>query len=158
MPANLRPLASLLILLLVVSIAAGCRGQDAAAAEQARLEAEFSARMTGSVLAGRFSSSKSDKIHEDRYTISKVSRLAGSVWIFQARIQYGDHDVNVPVPVKILWAGDTPVITLTDAGIPGLGTFTARVLFYRNEYAGTWSNDKGGGGQMFGRIERAAAK
>lgn len=163
MPAISRPFAlrlvlSMMMAMLLFLVSPGCRrGQDstAAAAEQARLEAEFSARMTGSVLAGRFSSTRSDKIHEDRYTISKVSKLAGNVWIFQARIQYGDHDVNVPVPVKILWAGDTPVITLTDAGIPGLGAFTARVLFYRNDYAGTWSNDKGGGGQMFGRIERA---
>lgn len=111
--------------------------------------------MSGSVLSGRFTSNNNDKIHTDRYTISKVSKLAGDVWVFQTRIQYGDHDVNVPVPVKILWAGDTPVITLTDAGIPGLGSFTARVLFYRDEYAGTWSSNKGSGGQMFGRIERA---
>lgn len=139
------------LLLLLLSLAACQRGDS----PQAKLEADFAARMTGSVLAGRFTSNKSDKIHQDRYTISKVSRLAGDVWIFQARIQYGDHDVNVPVPVRVLWAGDTPVITLTDAGIPGLGSFTARVLFYRGEYAGTWSNSGGGGGQMFGKIERS---
>ena len=49
------------------------------------------------------------------------------------------------------WAGDTPVVELTDLTIPGLGTYTARVLFYRDEYAGTWKG-KNAGGQMFGRI------
>lgn len=146
----------LTLALLLVTFASACQRRDPASV-QAKLETDFASRMTGSVLAGRFTSNKNDKIHQDRYTISKVSKLAGDVWIFQARIQYGDHDVNVPVPVKVLWAGDTPVITLTDAGIPGLGSFTARVLFYRDEYAGTWSNSSGGGGQMFGKIEKAPA-
>jgi len=65
--------------------------------------------------------------------------MAGNIWVFQARIQYGDHDVNVPVPVKILWAGDTPVLTMTDAGLPGLGPVTERLLYYRDLYAGTWA-------------------
>lgn len=110
--------------------------------------------MSGATLVGRFSSNSSEKLSGDRYQISNVSRLAGDLWIFQTRIQYGSRDVDVPVPVKILWAGDTPVITLTDATIPGLGSFTARVVIYRDQYAGTWSNSKGHGGQMFGRIER----
>ena len=144
-------------LLLAAASLVSCGGGKSAESEQERHEREFSARMTGSVLVGKFTSNKSDKVHEDRYTISKVSKMAGNIWVFQARIQYGDHDVNVPVPVKLLWAGDTPVLTMTDAGVPGLGSFTVRLLFYRDEYAGTWSNNKGGGGQMFGRIERAAA-
>jgi hypothetical protein len=45
------------------------------------------------------------------------------------------------------------VITLTDFAIPGVGTWTARVLLYRDQYAGTWSG-KRGGGQMFGKIVR----
>ena len=125
-----------------------------AASEQEKLERAFAEKMTGSTLVGRFVSNGNDKLHEDRYTIAKVSKLAGDVWIWQARIQYAEHDVNVPVPVKMVWAGDTPVITLTDAGVPGMGKFTVRILFYGNEYAGTWSNDHGGGGQMFGRIEK----
>ena len=52
------------------------------------------------------------------------------------------------------WAGDTPVISLTDASVPGLGTFSARVLFYEDRYAGTWSHGDVGGNQ-FGRIVRA---
>jgi hypothetical protein len=132
--------------------AASCR-RDASSDQQNR-EQEFSRAMSGATLVGRFSSNSSEKLSGDRYQISNVSRLAGDLWIFQTRIQYGSRDVDVPVPVKILWAGDTPVITLTDATIPGLGSFTARVVIYRDQYAGTWSNSKGHGGQMFGRIER----
>jgi hypothetical protein len=56
----------------------------------------------------------------------------------------------------VKWAGDTPVITLTDMTIPGLGTYTARVMVYRDHYAGYWSAGDHGG-QMWGRIERDAA-
>jgi hypothetical protein len=62
----------------------------------------------------------------------------------------------VPVPVKVLWAEDTPMISLTDAAIPGLGTFSARIVFFRDRYAGMWSHDEVGGSQ-FGRIVRQQA-
>jgi len=32
------------------------------------------------------------------------------------RIQNGKRDVTAPVPVAVKWAGDTPVIMLTDHG------------------------------------------
>jgi len=41
--------------------------------------------------------------------------------------------------------------------MPGLGTFTSRVLVYRDEYAGTWTGGDHGG-QMFGKIERAGSQ
>ncbi|MBM3736731.1 MAG: hypothetical protein FJW39_13195 [Acidobacteria bacterium] len=145
----MRPIALVLFLL----TASSCSRRDSAS-EQARLESEFEKMLSGATLVGRFSSFKSDQLRQERYTVGKVSRLAGDTWIINARIQYGENDYTVPVPVTVLWAGDTPVITLTDVGLPGRGKFTARVLFYRGQYAGTWSNDKGSGGEMFGKIER----
>ena len=35
---------------------------------------------------------------------------------------------------------DTPIILMTDATIPGMGTFTARVFFHGDLYAGTWEH------------------
>ena len=79
-------------------------------------------------------------------------------WVFEARIRYGRLDVTVPITLRIEWAGDTPVIQVTDMAIPGLGdAFTARILVYRGEYAGTWAHGKVGG-QMFGVIEPAHAQ
>jgi hypothetical protein len=132
---------------------AGCGGPDAVS-EQERLEAEFRETMSGAVLVGKFSAGNREDLSEERYTISSVKKVAGDLWLINSRIQYGSRDVTVPVPVKVLWAGDTPVITLTDVAIPKVGTFTARVLIYRGAYAGTWSGGDHGG-QMFGRIERA---
>ena len=60
--------------------------------------------------------------------------------------------MKLPVTVHVKWAGDTPVIELTDESVMGMGTFTARVVIYRGHYAGMWSNAKGHGGQMFGDV------
>ena len=122
---------------------------------QAELEAEFEKTMSGSVLVGKFTvvGKEDQSPKEERYTITKVKKQDDGDWIFACRIQYGDHDVTVPIKLQVEWAGDTPVITLTDLAIPGLGSFTSRVLIYRGWYAGTWQHGKVGG-HLFGKIER----
>jgi hypothetical protein len=121
---------------------------------QADLEQKFQQVMSGVTLIGHSASLKGGSTSgEEKYAIEKVSKLRGDTWLFHVRIQYGSHDVPVPLPVTIKWAGDTPVITLTDLTIPGLGTYTARVLLYQDQYAGTWSS-KDHGGQVFGKIVR----
>jgi hypothetical protein len=45
------------------------------------------------------------------------------------------------------------MIMLTDLEIPGVGTYTARVFFYEDRYAGTWQGGRVGG-HMFGRVEK----
>ena len=66
-------------------------------------------------------------------------------------------DLTVPVPVQVKWAGKTPVITVDKVSIPGLGTFSARVLLDNDRYAGTWSHDEKGG-HLFGEILPADKK
>ena len=126
--------------------------------------------MRGAVLVGHFTLFPTDagagepaasepavKLRSERYEIAKVAKRVGNIWTFHARIQFGNNDVEVPVPVRLTWAGDTPVVGVTDLGIPGLGTYTARVAFYRDSYAGMWWGD-GYGGNMFGTIERAVGE
>lgn len=123
--------------------------------DQAELEKEFEKTMSGCVLVGRFTVVGREEVapKEERYTITKVKKQDDGDWIFLSRIQYGDHDVTVPIKLQVEWAGDTPVISLTDLTIPGLGTFTSRVLVYRGWYAGTWQHGKVGG-HLFGKIEK----
>jgi hypothetical protein len=63
---------------------------------------------------------------------------------------------NIPIamPLPVEWAGDTPVLTMTDQTVEGLGTFTVRVLIFGELYSGTWQHGSFGG-HMWGRIERA---
>ena len=121
---------------------------------QDELDRKFQEMLHGVTLVGRSTRLNNDKvIGEEKYVIEKVSKLAGDTWLLQSRLQYGGHDWPLPIPVVIKWAGDTPVITLTNLSIPGKGTFTARVVLYEGQYAGTWSA-KDHGGQVFGKIVR----
>ena len=119
------------------------------------LEQQFSERMRGVALVGRFTvAGREDQPgRPDRYDISSVEKVGSDLWRFNARIRYGTSDVTLPVVVTMRWVGDTPMITLTDYSIPSLGTFTTRVFFYGGRYAGTWQHDRVGG-HMFGRIEK----
>jgi len=133
--------------------AAACAGCSAPTASQESLEKEFEETLSGSVLEGSFTINdrEPDRLRTERYEIHGVTKLGAGIWTFNTRIQYGDRDVTLPIPVRVEWAGDTPMVSLTDAEIPGLGTFSARVLFYRGQYAGTWSHGDTVGNQ-FGRI------
>lgn len=132
---------------------------SAAEPSQEELEKQFSERMEGTVLIGSFTiDGKEDQTPKaERYEIDSVKKFRDDYWIFTARIKYGKNDVKVPITVKVLWAGDTPMVSLTDLTIPGLGTFTSRVLFYEDRYAGTWQHGKVGG-HLFGKIQKADAE
>ena len=123
-------------------------------AQEARFQ-QFSELLSPSVLVGSFTiDGKPLALEQERYELSGVSKLpSGDLWLFKARIRYGDHDVTVPLPLPVKWAGDTPVITLDDFAIPGLGTFSARVVISDKKYAGTWRHGEVAG-HMFGTIQK----
>ena len=117
-------------------------------------EQKFQEMLSNVTLVGHFTvAGQEDQraLHEEKYTIEKVSKMSGNHWLFTARVQYAGRDVTVPLPLEVKWADDTPIITLTDMELPQLGTYTARVLMYRGQYAGTWSSEKHGG-HLFGKI------
>ena len=119
-------------------------------------EQRFQEMLSGVTLTGHFTITGGEdpsNLREEKYTITKVTKLGDDYWLFFARIQYGGRDVTVPLKLEVKWADDTPIITLTDLELPNLGTFTARVIIYRGQYAGTWSSDKHGG-HMFGIITK----
>jgi len=121
---------------------------------QEQLDRRFEQMMSGVTLVGRSTTVGRDTLSsEERYVIESVTRIAGDTWLVKSRFKYESHDIPIPIPVQVKWAGDTPVLCLTDFTIPGMGTFSARVVFYGDQYAGTWSA-KDHGGQMFGRLER----
>ena len=63
--------------------------------------------------------------------------------------------VTVPVPVEVKWAGSTPVITVDKVAVPGVGTYSARVVIHDNHYAATWDGGDHGG-YMWGKIVKDA--
>ena len=150
------PRVKLLKAVFLLVLLAGCT-QKPSAPTDAQREQKFQEMMSGVALVGRSTRLNREGLSgEERYLIDKVSKLTGDTWLFQTRLKYGEREIPVPIPLTILWAGDTPVITLTDLTIPGVGTYTARVMLYRDQYAGTWSG-KNAGGQLFGKIVHQGA-
>ena len=115
-------------------------------------EKNFQEAMANVTLSGYFTSGDSAELHEDHYGIDRVSKIKEDTWMFEAHIQFNKKDMKISLPLPVKFAGDTPMITLTNYTVPGMGSFSARILFYDGAYAGTWSNGAGHGGKMFGKI------
>ena len=112
--------------------------------------------LTGVKLVGRFTVTGKEETtpKEEEYTITSAIKLTDpDLWMIKARIKYGKTDGVFPIPLLIKWAGDTPIITMTNMEIPGLGTFSTRVIIYEGRYAGTWQHGDVGG-HLFGVIKR----
>jgi len=119
-------------------------------------EKRLSDYLSGVKFVGTFTIDGKDnaKPKAEEYTISKCEKLPeADMYRMTARIKYGDVDSEVPLDLKILWSGNTPVITLDSFWIPGMGTFNARVLIHSGRYAGTWQHDAVGG-HMFGLLKK----
>jgi hypothetical protein len=117
------------------------------------LERAFTERMRDVTLVGTFIvDGRGDRTpRADRYQIESVRKLDDDLWQFRAIVRDGGGIVPVVVPMR--WVGDTPMIAMTDSSLPGMGTFTVRVFFYGDRYAGTWQHGEAGG-LMSGRIEK----
>lgn len=123
---------------------------------QTALEEQFAKEMSGATLVGFYTTKGKEAeagLKEDRYLLSEVKKQENGKWLFA--YQTSEKGIRIPLTLDVKWAGDTPVITLTDMKVPGVGTFSARVLFYRGDYAGTWSASDHGG-HLFGRVEPPA--
>ncbi len=125
-------------------------------------EKAFAELLTGAVLEGTWRMTYFDRAGEetklgepksDRYEIVSTEKSGGDNWVITARIVYADRDVNLPVPVRVVWADDTPMITLTELTMPILGTYSARVIFHHGFYSGVWYGS-GYGGVMSGQVSK----
>jgi hypothetical protein len=120
-------------------------------------ETRLAEYLSGTQFVGKFTIDGDDQTPKtETYAISSCEKLpAQDLYRLKARIKYGSVDQEVPLDLKILWSGNTPVITLDSLWIPTMGTFDARVMIRSGKeagrYAGTWQHgDKGG--HLFGKI------
>ena len=124
----------------------------------------FAEKLIGAKLEGRFnvsSASGTSEAQVDNYAVSELERGPDNTWIFNYTMSYGQGPdgpkVTIPIPVRVEWAGDTPVLTMTEQTIEGMGTFSVRILIYKDWYAGTWDNGSLGG-HMWGQIVKGDAQ
>ncbi len=118
--------------------------------------AAFEKMLSNTKLTGNFTVVGQEKkdLTPEEYTISEVKKMdEGDYWLFKVRIKYQKYNLKVPVPLEVKWAGNTPIVSLDNASVPGFGKFNARVVFHENKYSGTWSHGKIGG-HLFGTIKK----
>jgi len=117
-------------------------------------EKQFQEALNNVTLIGFFTQGDGKELTDDKYVIERVTKVKEDTWKFEARIQYNKKDFKVAMPLPVKFAGDTPVISLTNFAVPGFGSFTARVVIYNGAYAGTWGSAgaNGHGGKLFGKI------
>jgi hypothetical protein len=119
------------------------------------IERQFADRMRDVALVGSFTVAGRDGASQaDRYEIRSVNKVGDNLWRFDARMDCCGIHGSIPIVVPMRFNGDTPMIMMTDTSLPGIGTFTVRLFFYGDRYAGTWQHGKAGG-FMSGRIEKS---
>lgn len=122
-------------------------------ADREAMEKALSEQLTNATLSGWYTvDGQEQQPKPDKYTLGKVFHVKDDTWHFDARMQFAKRDLTIPMRLPVLWAGDTPVISVTNFHVPGLGTYTARVVIAGDRYAGTWSSATHGG-TLWGRIQ-----
>ena len=123
-------------------------------------ERAFAERMRNVTMVGTFTvtGKESAAPSADRYEIASVEKVGDDLWRFNAKMSCcgAAGQAGIPIVVPMRFVGDTPVIMMSEHGIPGIGTFTVRLFFHGDRYAGTWQHGAVGG-QMSGRIEKTPA-
>ena len=149
-------IAALILTLSCCLLCAQEQDATSTAKDRAALEKDLAARLSNSRLSGSYTiEGQKGPPQNDEYRLGKVEKGEGDRWKLTAQIAYGNKSLNVPLEIPILWAGDTPVISLDSFTIPGMGTYSAHLLITGDHYAGTWSSPRHGG-SMWGRIEKAS--
>ncbi|HVA49295.1 MAG TPA: hypothetical protein VNH11_23220 [Pirellulales bacterium] len=129
-----------------------------AAADRTRLEEQLERTLSGATLRGHMGRRQKREIEavspDTPYRLGKVTKLDDKGhWKLEYYIPGTDLLFDMP-PVNVEWAGDLPVITITDLQIKGKkGMFRARILIDGDDYSGTWSDGKSRG-CLFGTIVR----
>jgi hypothetical protein len=130
------------------------------------LEKEFENALTGATLEGVWQMTTEGGLKAgsgltdpkpDKYTIKSANKTGDDNWVIVARIDFGKNEAFIPVPVRVVWAEDTAIITLNDLTVPMIGTYSARVMVHKGFYSGVWyCNEKNYGGVMQGRISKTS--
>jgi len=130
-------------------------GSEVDAASLSDAERQFTERMRDVKLVGSFTVTgrEARPPRGDGYEISSVEKVGENLWRFNAAMQCCGVNGTIPIVIPMQFVGDTPMIMMTDTNIPGVGTFTVRLFFSGDLYAGTWQHGAVGG-TMSGRIEK----
>lgn len=127
------------------------------AAAQDDIEADFIAMLKDATLKGTWAPVADGQQGDDRddgYHIVRAEKVDGDKWHIVTKVSRQGQTFEYPIPVAVKFAGDTAVMILDDSRTGDGGTWSARVLFHNDVYAGSWWNSEGKAGTISGTISR----
>jgi len=122
---------------------------------QDEMETSFSAMLKNSYLRGTWVPVKGDDTESekgDSYQVVRATKIKGDSWEIVSRTNYQGKEIEFPIPVIIKWAGDTAVMILDEIPTAGGKKYSARVMFHKDRYAGSWWGKNQPGGLLSGII------
>ena len=134
-----RPMKRLLTLLFV-AMATTAPAQDNAGAKNDPAAA-FSAMLTNATLNGTWAPIDKRLLgddQDDKYHIVRASKVQGNKWNIVTRMKFQGQELEFPIPVVIEFAGDVAVMILDNVPVGPGQTWSARILFHDDVYAGSW--------------------
>jgi len=146
---------------LLLSFALGIGFAVAEDKSAAELETEFSAMLKNATLKGSWVPIQAGATGEeksDSYRVVRAEKIEGDQWHIVSKVKYQGQEVDFPIPVIVKWAGDTAVVILDEVQTGGGKSYSARVLFHNDRYAGSWWGNNQPGGLLSGVITRDDSK
>lgn len=140
-------------ILSVSLLASPCRAAD----DADDLEVIFIAMLKNATLEGTWvplNAGKAGEQKTDRYRVVRAEKVEGDQWRIVSRIKHQGQEIEVPIPVTVKWAGDAAVLILDEVQTGGGKSYSARVLFHNDRYAGSWWGKNQPGGLVSGAITR----
>ncbi len=143
---------------ITVGCAFGFAFAEVAGADEGKAaEAAFVAMLKDATLKGTWAPVRDGTQGTDRpdgYRIVRAEKVEGDRWHLVTPVKRQGQEIEYPIPVVVRFAGDSAVVFLDDARTGDGGTWSARVLFHDDVYAGRWWNPAGKAGTVSGTITR----
>ena len=121
------------------------------------VEATFSAMLANATLKGSWAPISGGALggeKDDGYKIVSATKKEGDIWIIVYRVDFDGKTIDFPMPVTVKFAGDVAVLILDNVPTASGSTYSARVMFHNDVYAGSWWGKGEKGGTISGTISR----
>lgn len=126
------------------------------------VEEKFIAMLKNATLQGSWAPVQQGQLGaekgNDRYRIARVEKVDGEKWSIVSVFNAGGKQIEFPISASVKFAGDTAILILDNVRTgPGKATWSARVMFHDDVYAGRWweTANRAHGGTIAGTITRA---
>lgn len=98
--------------------------------------------LSGATLSGLLSPAGNHQPTQAAVLVKQLQKAAGPHdWLFQIAITAGGKEQECSVKGDVHWHGSTPVLTMHDVEIPGVGQVSGKLMIHNRLFAATWVHE-----------------